>query len=104
MLNRTFLVPLSTLTSHSTEQVLLPHFPKTSINGQCYQRKLIKTKFLKKVLMQKQSMYMMGICEIGVINIGMATKIIKRYGLSNNVTSVLVLKCIFEQQPLCSEF
>lgn len=54
--------------------------------------------------MQKQSTYMMGICEIGVINIGMATKIIKRYGLSNNVTSVLALKCIFEKQPLCSEF
>lgn len=52
--------------------------------------KKLKTIFLIKVSMQKQSTYMMGICEIGVINIGMPTKIIKRYGLSNNVISVLV--------------
>jgi hypothetical protein len=41
-----------------------------------------KNKISKKILMQKQSTYMMGICEIGVINIGMPTKIIIRYGLS----------------------
>jgi hypothetical protein len=111
MLNRTFLVPLSTLTSHGTEQVLLPHFPETSINGRAT-KKISKNKISKKVLMQKQSMYffldkeqsmyMMGIYEVEAINNGMPTKIIKRYVLVSRITSVLVdLKCKSEQQLLC---
>jgi len=69
----------SNLSWHRTST--FPSLSRDQYKWRRNQKKLIRTKFLKKVLMQKQSMYMMGIYEVGAINNGMPTKITKPYVL-----------------------